>query len=127
MNVNKCLQSVFLGLLFVMAGINKIKSFSPTVSGLQSKLSILSFLPPLFFQLVIVAVILIEIVCPLMIVFACFNQKFKLLAKCACFILLWFTVLATLLYHFPTNEGQAMPFLKNLAIIGGLWCHCNSI
>jgi len=67
--------------------------------------------------------ILIEIVAPLIIVGNIFNLTSNKLAKYSIISLIVFTIFATLIYHFPTNPGQKNPFMKNVAIIGGLMAY----
>ena len=77
----------------------------------------------LLFQIIIVVVILIEIVCPLLIVYMDNDSNTQLPADIrnyCLYALIGFTVLATILYHNPMNKSQMNNFLKNLAIIGGL-------
>ena len=49
-----------------------------------------------------------------------FNYIGNKIARYAVVSLLIFTVIATLLYHLPTDDGQTIHFLKNLSLIGGL-------
>lgn len=118
-------QSLFLGLIFFMAGINKIGGFNGTVSGLEKKLSFNIF-PKIIFQLIIAGVIIVEILAPILMTMGTTNMLNNNYGKLGIFSLLIFTILATVLYHFPSNKAQFMPFLKNLAIIGGLWALSNS-
>ena len=121
-------QSLFLGLIFFMAGINKIGGFNGTVSGLEKKLSFNIF-PKIIFQLIIAGVIIVEILAPILMTMGTTNMLNNNYGKLGIFSLLIFTIfsiLASVLYHFPSNKAQFMPFLKNLAIIGGLWALSNS-
>ena len=113
-------QSLFLGALFFLAGINKTKGFTPTADGLMNKINI-KFLPKVFFKLVILIVIIVEILFPLINIAGSVGLVSVHLMKLATIGLICFTVLATMLYHSPLEKGQIMPFLKNLSIIGGLW------
>ena len=114
------LQSIFLVLIFFVAGFNKIFNFKATSLGLKSKTN-MTFLPNLFFYLAILVAILIEIVAPIFVVTYTINYTSKTLAKISLLALILFTILASLIYHFPGIKSERIPFMKNLAIIGGLW------
>lgn len=118
------IATLFLLAIFVIAGINKINGFNGTVKGFRGMLpKNLQKLPLLLFQIIIVVVILIEIVCPLLIVYMDNDNNTQLptnIRNCSLYILIGFTILATILYHNPINKNQINNFLKNLAIIGGL-------
>jgi hypothetical protein len=114
----KTIQAVMLTLIFFIAGINKVLNFKGVVNDFNSRLS---FLPKFLAQIIILAVIVIEIVCPAIVVYSFNSNKVKLLAQVAVIILIGFTILATLLYHLPTNVSQIIKFLSNTALLGGLW------
>lgn len=114
----KTIQAVMLTLIFFIAGINKVLNFKGVVNDFNSRLA---FLPKILAQIIILAVIVIEIVCPAIVVYSFNSNKVKLLAQVAVIILIGFTILATLLYHLPTNVSQIIKFLSNTALLGGLW------
>ena len=114
----KTIQAVMLTLIFFIAGINKVLNFRGVVNDFNSRLV---FLPKILAQIIILAVIVIEIVCPAIVVYSFNSNKAKSLAQVAVIILIGFTILATLLYHLPTNVSQIIKFLSNTALLGGLW------
>lgn len=114
----KTIQAVMLTLIFFIAGINKVLNFKGVVNDFNSRLG---FLPKFLAQIIILAVIVIEIVCPAIVVYSFNSNKVKSLAHIAVIILIGFTILATLLYHLPTNVSQIIKFLSNTALLGGLW------
>lgn len=114
----KTIQAVMLTLIFFIAGINKVLNFKGVVNDFNSRLA---FLPKILAQIIILAVIVIEIVCPAIVVYSFNSNKVKLLAQVAVIILIGFTILATLLYHLPTNVSQIIKFLSTTALLGGLW------
>lgn len=114
----KTIQAVMLTLIFFIAGINKVLNFKGVVNDFNSRLS---FLPKFLAQIIILAVIVIEIICPAIVVYSFNSNKAKSLAQVAVIILIGFTILATLLYHLPTNVSQIIKFLSNTALLGGLW------
>lgn len=113
------IAAILLLFIFVVAGVGKISNFTSTSIGMKNMTN-LKFLPDIFFKLAIFMAILIEIVAPLIIVGNVFNLTSNKLAKYSIISLIVFTIFATLIYHFPTNPGQKNPFMKNVAIIGGL-------
>ena len=107
-------------LMYFLAGINKIKNFSSTVSGLKMVFP-LKNLPMIFFKIVIILAILIEILSPIIILYATQSGHLSELAYYSSISLAVFTILATLLYHFPpTKWVNYYPFMKNLTATGGL-------
>ena len=111
--------AILLLFIFVVAGVGKIRNFTSTSIGMKNMTN-LKFLPDIFFKFAIFMAILIEIVAPLIIIGNIFNLTSNRLAKYSIISLIIFTIFATLIYHFPTNPGQKNPFMKNVAIIGGL-------
>jgi hypothetical protein len=103
-----------------MAGLNKIRNFTDTTKGLMKRVPFLTnYLPGFFFTIIIVLVILLEVCVPAMMIYSALTTgQYVSHGATALFI---FTLLATLLYHFPpTNSEHRMPFLYNTAIMGGL-------
>lgn len=112
-----------LNLMFFLAGIDKIMNFQKVVDGFVNRLPIKNF--PLFiYQLAIVCAIIIEIVAPLTILYASYkkNKTNDQHARYACYALILFTILATLVYHFPPiKSAKYYPFMSNLTTVGGLY------
>lgn len=110
-----------MNFMFFVSGFDKLFHFPKVVMGLQNRLQI--DLPLLFFQSMIVFAIIIEIVCPMIIFYSSLkrNKENDALGFYASSLLIVFTVLATLLYHFPpTISVKYYPFMSNLSLIGGL-------
>jgi len=107
-----------LCLLFVGSAIGKINNFQGTVKMLKNVFWIKN-LPNWFFELSILGVIILLLTAPTVLVYAVFNPSYNLYAKYSCYSLIIFTILATLLFHFPTDPSQRINFMKNLSIIGG--------
>tara|TARA_B110000444_G_C18713922_1_gene535090 strand:- start:21 stop:395 length:375 start_codon:yes stop_codon:yes gene_type:complete len=106
-------------LMYFLAGVNKARNFSQTVSGLKN-MFFLKNLPNLFYQLAIFLVIVLEIVAPLVILYSLQTNLHTNFAFYSSVGLAIFTVLATLIYHFPPSGGQYYPFMKNLTATGSL-------
>jgi uncharacterized membrane protein YphA (DoxX/SURF4 family) len=105
--------------MYFLAGINKAKNFSSTVKGFQG-MFFLQNLPNIFYDLTILGVILLEIFAPIVIMFSLYTNTHTDCAYYSSVGLAIFTVLANLIYHFPTNKGQYSSFMKNLTAIGSL-------
>lgn len=114
----KTIQSIMITLIFFVAGVNKIFNFKGVVQDFNNRLP---FLSKFISQIIILGVIIIEIICPLIIVNSFNSKKIKQISHMALTILIGFTILATLLYHNPTNMSQTIKFLSNTALLGGLW------
>ena len=69
-------------------------------------------LPKIVSQISIVGVIAIEIIAPIVIILAIFNENYKNLAYHSSLTLAGFTVLATLLYHFPPEKNTILLFYE---------------
>ena len=113
-------SAVLINLLFFAAGVRKIGKFPVTVKGFMNRMP--SFVPTILGQLAIVIVILLEIIAPMIVVYSFKTKKYTKEAHMATLALLVFTIMATLLYHFPPVGGAYYPFMSNMATIGGLLC-----
>jgi len=106
-------------LMYFLAGIKKAMNFSSTVKGFQG-MFFLQKLPSIFYDLTILGVVLLEIFAPIIIMFSIYTNTYTVGAYYSSVGLAIFTVLANLIYHFPTNKGQYSAFMKNLTAIGSL-------
>lgn len=119
------LASLFLTLMFFLSGFKKITAFSSTAKGLVTKTNV----PFTLAKILIVGVILLEIIAPGIIVFYAYSLSPALLvyAKLSIIGLILFTILATVLYHFPPTGANYYSFLSNLSTLGGLMLLYKSI
>jgi len=106
-------------LIFFLSGISKVKNFKNTVNKFK-KVFWIKGLPNFLYNLTIIAVIILEILPPLIIMYNLQTHSLPLLSYYSVLSLIIFTIMATLLYHFPTKKGEYYYFMKNLSIIGGL-------
>ena len=112
------IASLFITLLFFLSGFNKIKDFNQVTKGFVNKTKIPLFLS----KIVILGVILLEIIAPLIITLYSYNLNKSLYpyTKLSLIGLIIFTILATLIYHFPPIGSNYYSFTSNLSTIGGL-------
>ena len=113
------LASILISAIFFVAGIEKVSNYDSTVERLLQK-SIFNLFPKLASQMAIIFVIALEIIAPLIIVLAVFNENYKNLAYNSSLALAAFTLIVTLLFHFPPKKIHYYFFMKNTAIVGGL-------
>jgi uncharacterized membrane protein YphA (DoxX/SURF4 family) len=106
-------------LMYFLAGINKVNNFSSTVNGFHN-IFFLKNLPNYFYYLTILGVILLEIFAPIVIMYSLYTNSYTNYAYYSSVGLALFTVLATLIYHFPSNKNQYYTFMKNLTATGSL-------
>ena len=106
-------------LMYFLAGINKARNFSQTVSGFKN-MFFLKKLPNIFYNLAIFLVIVLEILAPIVILYSLQTNLYSDLAYYSSVGLAIFTVLATLIYHFPPFGGEYYAFMKNLTATGSL-------
>ena len=112
------ISTIYITLLFFISGFHKIKDFMNVVKGFMSKTA----LPLSLAKLIISGVILLEIAAPLIIALYSYNANPKLYTytKLSLLGLIVFTILATLLYHFPPFGTNYYSFMSNLSTLGGL-------
>jgi len=106
-------------LMYFLAGISKVINFTETVKGFENMFFIKN-LPTIFYNLAIIGVVLLEIFAPIMIMFSLYTNTFSEYAYYSSIGLAIFTILATLIYHFPPNGSQYYAFMKNLTATGSL-------
>ena len=110
--------SSIINFMFFTSGIDKVLHFSKVVEGLKKRFPF--ELPFIFYNLMISIAILIELIAPIIIVFGIIHPTYKKYGVYACYSLIVFTVLATLMYHFPPKGNQWYPFTSNITTVGGL-------
>jgi uncharacterized membrane protein YphA (DoxX/SURF4 family) len=122
MNYHPILFSVIVYMFFA-SGFHKLMSITETASGFQ-KIMVkfgVEFIKIDAYKLVIVLAAIWEIVAPIVLVYSGTNiKKYKKEGIISSLSLVVFTVLATLIYHFPPVGAQYYPFISNLTTIGAL-------
>ena len=107
---------ILILILYILSGIGKINNFDKTSKILMKKFLIKLNL--IFFKLIIIGVIILLIGGSSFLIYANFTKKFNLIRKIILSALIIFTILATLLYHYPPVGADKYHFLKNLSITG---------
>jgi uncharacterized membrane protein YphA (DoxX/SURF4 family) len=111
-------SSILITLLFFISGFHKIKDFVNVSKGFAGKTNI----PLTLAKLIIIGVILLEIIAPLIITLQSYqnNNNNIIYTKLSIISLILFTILATLIYHFPPTGSNYYSFMSNLSTLGGL-------
>lgn len=103
-----------LTMMFFLSGIDKLAHFSQTVDRLDK-----FELHVNVSKLLITMAIVIELVAPILIIYA-IAYKQKTLGVSCCISLIVFTLCATFMFHFPPTKKNYYPFMSNISTIGGL-------
>lgn len=124
---NKTVIVSLLVFMFLISGISKIFTFDTVVDGLKQK--IIYDMSSLFCKLIIVMVILLEIIAPIIIIYYSITGNNKTEAYYSVISLCIFTILATLVYHFPdfSSYKRSLPFWANMSLLGGLFLLAKNI
>jgi uncharacterized membrane protein YphA (DoxX/SURF4 family) len=101
-----------------VSGFEKIKDFMKVVKGFMNKTA----LPLPLAKIIIIGAIILEIAAPFIIALYSYNANPKLYTytKLSILGLIVFTILATLIYHFPPVGSNYYSFMSNLSTLGGL-------
>jgi len=106
-------------LMYFLSGIKKATNFQKTVTGFQKKIGF-KIVPNILYYLIILLVIILEVLGPIIILGSLCSNTYHFIAYYCCIALACFTVLATLIYHFPPNKIEYYFFMKNLTATGAL-------
>ncbi len=112
------ISTIYIILLFFLSGFDKIKNFTQVAKGFMNKTN----LPIMLSKIIIGVVILLEIVAPFIISLYSYNHNPMLYTytKMSLLGLILFTILATVLYHFPPFGSNYYAFMSNVSTLGGL-------
>jgi uncharacterized membrane protein YphA (DoxX/SURF4 family) len=112
------LAVVLITLLFLLSGFKKTQNLTGTVKYLQSKVKMNIDLN--LYKLAIISVIVLQILCPLIILYHICTKKYQKYAKISVNLLILFTILVTFIFHYPPVGKDYYSFMSNLSTIGGL-------
>ena len=121
MKINQ-ISPILLTVMFFFSGLNKLINVDKTVNNFKDKVSYALNVNDNIYNYIIYAVIALEILAPIIIVYYYTTGKFKLFSNISTWGLIIFTILATILYH-PLNISdyyKSIPFWANISLIGGL-------
>jgi uncharacterized membrane protein YphA (DoxX/SURF4 family) len=107
--------------MFFLSGIQKIFAFDRTVESIGSKIGNIVNLK-MVHQLLIIAVILIEVIAPVLVVSYFATRQNKTAAYYGVISLILFTIIVTAIYHPPNFSSymKSVPFWSNVSCLGGL-------
>jgi len=121
------LISVFITLLFFVAGVNHFQTMKESVSFLSSKYPF-NKLPNKLNYIIICISNFIEVSAILLITFGIMFERFYFIAKYAAYALALFLICSILFIHNPFfYKDEFHPFLKNLSILGGVLLLANIV
>jgi len=107
--------TLLLVAIFFIAGLQKVRGFEGTVSMIAEHLGVDSLA-----KLVTILVIMLEMLAPLVILYAAITKKHYTYAYIASLVLAVFTLIVTFMFYYPlTSENQLM-FMLHLSLAGGL-------
>lgn len=115
--MNKLIPVNIMMIMFFLSGIDKIINFYKISNEFTTKIPVK--IPIQLAYMAIIIAIVIQLVAPILINVGLIKKN-KRLVFYSTLSLIVFTVLATLLYHFPPTGYQYYPFMSNLTTIGGL-------
>lgn len=113
----KTLSLNLLNMNFLLSGLNKIMNFTSTS---QNFIKRFPFPLPIFIGYICILVaILIQIISPIIINIGILKKSNELISL-GVFLLLLFTILATIIYHLPPIGKNYYAFMSNLSLVGCL-------
>ena len=115
--MNKLIPVNIMMIMFFLSGIDKMINFYKISNEFTTKTPVK--IPIQLAYMAIIIAIVIELIAPILINVGLIKKN-KRLVFYSTLSLIVFTVLATLLYHFPPTGYQYYPFMSNLTTIGGL-------
>ena len=115
--INKLIPVNTMMIMFFLSGIDKMINFYKISNEFTTKTPVK--IPIELAYLAIIIAIIIQLAAPILINVGLIKKN-KQLIFYSTLSLIIFTVLASLLYHFPPIGYQYYPFMSNLTTIGGL-------
>ena len=112
----KVIAVILIAILFIYSGITKIFNLNDTTLGFHQKVNILAYNAS---QALIIIAIIILLIAPVLMIIG-ISEDSKILLRIGSWLLIAFTIVATIVYHPITDSSQRYNLLKNLSIIGGL-------
>ena len=118
-------SSLLLTAMYMFSGIEKFTKLQKVASGLRKRtfpsVPLPYFVVALTFSstMLVVTSIIINVAAAKVATLRA-SPRLARWAKYACYYLIGFTVLATLIYHYPPTGATYYPFISNVTAVGGL-------
>jgi len=109
--------------MFFLSGCQKLMSVETTVSGLKKRMVLFNtdYFTDNIYTLIIVAAALWQILASVSIVYSSMHMyKYKHVGMLSAISLIVFTILATLIFHFPPTGMHYYAFISNVTTCGSL-------
>jgi uncharacterized membrane protein YphA (DoxX/SURF4 family) len=115
---NFFIQTFLIVLMFLLSGLDKTNAIPEVANGLKKRVNL--DVPDIIYTMAIILIIALQVVASLILLYSAYTGEHKELAYYSALSLAGFTVLATLIYHFPPYGKEYYKFLSNVAVLGGL-------
>ena len=119
--VDLFIYSFLLLIMYFLSGINKVQEYEGTIDSFKSKAKFLDKLNfDYIYDILIVIIIALELVVPIIVLYNIFINNYDYYMFYAVIFLVFFTMLATYVYHYPPKGSKYYAFMGNVTAIGGL-------
>ena len=123
MEVPLAVPSALLTAMYFLSGMEKFTKLGKVAEGLRKR----TFDGPMWLFVLAIAVSSAMLVATSStIVYSSITKKLRIWARASALYLVAFTILATLVYHWPPTGNAYYPFISNVTACGGLLllsCH----
>ena len=110
--------SLLIVIMFILAGYGKSQNIIGTANTLKDKVQL--NLPFNLYIVAILIVIFLQVIGSLTILYSSLTDNARYYAYLSSLGLAGFTILASMIFHFPPVGAEYYNFTKNMAITGGL-------
>lgn len=120
------IAAILLMIIFFVSGVRKVNNFDGVIGMVAEKLPAID--NETIYRIVAGLIVALEIIAPLIIVYAIYTRNNLDVARMALIALIAFTILATVLYYYPVTDDNMLSGMLHLALIGGLlalYAHLN--
>mgnify|MGYP000291867008 CR=1 FL=1 len=117
MDIPLAVPSALLTVMYLLSGLEKFTKLGKVAGGLRKR----TFDGPLWLFVLTISVSSAMLVATSStIIYSSITNKLRKWARASALYLVAFTVLATLLYHWPPTGAGYYPFISNVTACGGL-------
>lgn len=120
------IAAILLMIIFFVSGVRKANNFDGVIGMVAENLPAID--NETIYRILAGLIVALEIIAPLVIVYAIATRGNLDLARMALLALIAFTILATVLYYYPVTDDNMLSGMLHLALIGGLlalYAHLN--